>query len=136
MILTFDNDPEGRAALAARRWYAKHGPQDLQPLPLGYAEREDLKRERHQKQGNASYMLALYARSLDQADYDFDKHPTFEVYASGVMASKYAPPFFNDDEDLRRRFPPRPLLYLGPGVVWVPPKRERDRPRRRQPRFA
>jgi hypothetical protein len=35
--------PRGRRAKAARKWFAENGPADLQPLPLGYAERETLK---------------------------------------------------------------------------------------------
>ena len=35
--------PRGRRAKAARKWFAENGPADLQPLPLGYWERETLK---------------------------------------------------------------------------------------------
>ena len=49
--------PLGKRAKAARQWYAEHGPADLQPLPLGYAERERL------KDGSARHILAHYARS-------------------------------------------------------------------------
>lgn len=31
-------------ALAARKWFEKHGPPDAPPLPLSYNEREELKR--------------------------------------------------------------------------------------------
>jgi hypothetical protein len=44
-----------RRARDAREWFALNGPRDLQPLPLGYAEREDL------KAGGAPHILALRA---------------------------------------------------------------------------
>jgi hypothetical protein len=37
-------NPRGRRALAARKWFELHGPPDAPPLPLGYDEREALKR--------------------------------------------------------------------------------------------
>jgi hypothetical protein len=43
------------------------------------------------------------------------------------MASEYAPDFIKKDEELQRRFPPRPLAGLGPALVWEPPAaREND----------
>src|SRR5436305_102072 len=63
-----------RRALAAREWFAKHGPPDAPPLPLSYNDREDLKR------GGIGHLVALYARSLAQQEYDFEKHPPFYDY--------------------------------------------------------
>jgi hypothetical protein len=130
MICVFDCDPNGRKERAARRWFAKHGPRDLQPLPLGYDDRESLKRARHYKQGNASYILALYARSLEGADYDVLKHPSFQDYACGLMASDFAHDFIRNDEAMQKRFPPRTLPYLASGALWQPPRRGRPRSRR------
>jgi hypothetical protein len=106
-----------RAALA-RRWYAKHGPADadLQPLPLGYDEREPLKR------GGAPHILAWYARSLYALDYDVIAHPSFYDYACGVMAPGLAPASITQDKQLQRRFPPRLLPGLGSGLMWRPPE--------------
>ena len=84
---------------------------------MGYNERERLKR------GGAQHILAWYARSLDNRKYDVLEHPTFDDYARGVMASDYALDFITKNEELRRRFPPRPLKGLGPGLAWKPPKR-------------
>jgi hypothetical protein len=106
-------------AVLARNWFAKHGPTDadLQPLPLGYDEREPLKR------GGSSHILAWYARSLDALDYDITKHPSFHDYACGVMASsEHAPDFITRDEVLRRRFPPQLLPGLISGLIWLPPE--------------
>src|ERR1035441_5341243 len=96
-------NPRGRRALAARKWFELHGPPDLPPLPLGYDEREALKR------GGVSHIFAWYACSVACQDYAIKKHPSFYDYACGVMASEHAPDFIKKDEELQRRFPPRPL---------------------------
>ena len=102
-------------AVLARRWHAKYGPvdADLQPLPLGYDEREAL------KGGGAPHILAWYARSLCVCGYDVTRHPKFRDYACGVMAS--SPIFFTENRDLQSRFPPRQLSGLGSGLIWLPP---------------
>jgi hypothetical protein len=105
-----------RAALYAREWFKINGPADAPPLPLSMSEREALKR------GGVPHILAWYARSLWCRDYDVLEHPSFEHYACGVMASEYAPDFITKNEELRQRFPPRPLDGLGPGLCWRPPK--------------
>jgi hypothetical protein len=104
-----------RAALAAREWFYENGPSDAQPLPLGYVEREALKR------GGVLHVLAYYARSLECRGYDVLEHPTFDDYARGVMASDETPDFIKE-EKLLKRFPPRPLDGLGSGLIWKPPK--------------
>jgi hypothetical protein len=121
-------EPEKEAAVRAvlaRRWHAKYGPADahLQPLPLGYDERESLKR------GGAPHILAWYARSLYALDYDVVEHPSFHDYACGVMACEFAPPSITQDPQLQRRFPPRHLPGLGGGLMWLPPENDVRRPR-------
>jgi hypothetical protein len=109
------SDPRGPRAKAARKWFAQHGPPDLQPLPLGYDEREAL------KDGSPRHILAYFARSLASLKYDFKTHPSFESYASGVMASPYlGGDSMRNDVALLKRFPPRPLAGLGPGLYWEP----------------
>ncbi|RXH12464.1 hypothetical protein [Bradyrhizobium guangzhouense] len=104
-------------AILARDWFATNGPQepDLQPLPIGYHEREAL------KAGGAPHILAWYARSLECLDYDIGTHPDFYTYACGVMASPHAPGFITGDARLQKRFPPKPLLGLGRDLFWKPP---------------
>jgi hypothetical protein len=111
-------------AVLARRWHAKYGPPgaDLQRLPLGYEERELLKR------GGATHILAWYARSLDNLDYDVVEHPSFYDYACGVMVCEFAPESIREDEQLKRRFPPRPLSGLGGSLYWEPPEDDVQRP--------
>jgi hypothetical protein len=104
-----------RRALVAREWFAINGPADAQPLPLWHGEREDL------KIGGLPHILAWYARSLDYLDYDLLAHPLFDKYASGVMASEFAPDFIKNDRTLQKRFPPRRLKWLDNGLIWNPP---------------
>jgi len=129
MIFVLQNNPGGRKALAARKWFADNGPPDVQPLPLGYTERERL------KHGGIDHILAWYARSFDCRNYDVLKHPSFDEYARGVMASDDAPGFIKKDEELQKRFPPQPLQWLNNAMVWEPP-RPRKRNWRKKARTA
>jgi hypothetical protein len=110
------HSPRGRRARCARKWFACIGPPDAQPLPLGYDERETLKR------GGLSHILAWYACSLACRGYDVFEHPSFDDYGCGVMASEHCPDFIRNNEALLKRFPPRPLTGLGPALVWEPPE--------------
>jgi hypothetical protein len=118
-----------RQALAARDWFKQHGPPDAPVFPIGYAERERL------KIGGLPHIVACYARSLAGQKYNFDEHPSFDDYAAGVMASEeHAPDFIRNNEEMRRRFPPRPLAWLRSGLYWCPPQPERKQSRRSQQR--
>ena len=113
-----------RQALAAREWFKKHGPPDAPAFPIGYAERERL------KIGGLQHILALYARSLAGCGYNYDEHPAFDDYAAGVMElEKHAPDFITTNEEMRKRFPPRPLKGLRAGLYWQPPG-QRSKPRK------
>ena len=108
-------NPLGRRALSARKWFDLYGPPDARPLPLGYDEREALKR------GGLPHIVAWFASSLASLDYAVEDHPSFDDYGCGIMASDHAPDFIKEDEELQRRFPPRTLTGLGPALVWEPP---------------
>ena len=111
-----------RRALFAREWFAQNGPPGLPPLPLSHNEREDLKCGR----GLLLYLLALYARSLDGRNFDFNEHPPFADYVSGVLWEVergrigVLPHCPSELAEIRKRFPPRPLKGLGPGFCWEP----------------
>ena len=110
--------PEGleRQAQFAREDFATNRPPDAPLLPLSYDEREQLKLE-----GPLPTIVALYGRSLANLNYDLEQHPSFVDYARGVMASELnACPGMKENEELRRRFPPRPLKGLGPALCWKP----------------
>jgi hypothetical protein len=109
-----------RRALEARARFAEDGPPDAQPLPTGYHEREDRKMS-HRYPDRVHYIVALFARSLEALNYDYDTHPKWYEFACGVMASPYAPPErVIPRAEFGRRFPPRNLPGLGPGCYWDP----------------
>jgi hypothetical protein len=114
--------PKGlkRKAQLARQHFALHGPRDAPLLPLGHNERESIKGK-----SPLNTMVGLYARSWQGCRYDPDLHPSFDDYACGVMASEYNGwPGLGCDPEMLRRFPPRKLVGLGPGLMWELPKRQ------------
>jgi len=125
----FRIEPQKEAAvraLLAREWFAIYGPADAPPLPLSHIEREDLKGT-----GLLPHMVAWYARSLENREYDVKEHPSFADYASGVLWEAQLPvgslvtlPNRPPDEvqELKKRFPPRMLKGMSPGLYWEPPK--------------
>jgi hypothetical protein len=121
MLFVFEPEGLEEKAMLAREHFARNGPSDAPPLPIGYDEREAIKGK-----GRMSTLVALYARSLETRDYDMEEHPSFEDYVRGVMASnKHGWSDIREDEQLTRRFPPRPLKGMGPGLMWAPVKRAR-----------
>jgi hypothetical protein len=111
-------EPEGleREAQLARAHFAANGPPDAPPLPLSYDEREDL------KGGGLPHIVAWYGGSWEARRYSLTGHPSFHDYACGVMAWEHTPYFIKNNEELLRRFPPRSLPGLGPGLYWRPPE--------------
>src|SRR5438128_980675 len=84
MLLVFEPKGLGRQAALAREHFALHAPPNAPPLPIGYDEREQMKR-----QGTLAKLVSLYARSLENRKYDTTEHPPFEEFAQGVMASEH-----------------------------------------------
>jgi hypothetical protein len=109
-------------ALLAREWFAIYGPQDAQPLPISDEEIENRKYAWDSKQPSLSYIVSHLGSSLETHNWDFNSHPSFDDFACGVMASEHAPDFVKKDEVLRKRYPPRHLRGLGPGLCWQPPE--------------
>jgi hypothetical protein len=93
-------------AVLARRWFAVNGPQDddLQPLPLGWFERQSMYR------CGATQILYWFARSLANLNYDTTQHPSFYDYACGILAFEREGSELL--EQLKHRFPPRLLPGL------------------------
>jgi hypothetical protein len=108
-----------RRALAAREWFAVNGPPDAPPLPLydfdSYRGARGLKG-----------VGGFYARSLARHDYDVRKHPCFDDFASGLMAINTGLWGIEKDENLKRRFPPRPLPGMTSGAYWAPAKEQEE----------
>jgi hypothetical protein len=107
---------KAQAALDAREWFAAHKPDDAPELPIRQVDREDLKVE------GLPYIVSVFARSLADRNYQTDRHPKFDEYARGVMASDMTPDFIRNDAQLIRRYPPVPLGGMGPGLKWLGPK--------------
>ena len=114
------------SALLAREWFARNGPPDAPPLPLGYDERDRLKGGL----GLLAYILALFARSLDGRNYNVKEHPPFADYVSGVLWEAEQvdrkigglPNYPDELAKLKKRYPPAMLAGIGPGFCWLPPE--------------
>jgi hypothetical protein len=104
--------------IVTREWFARHGPHDAQPLPLSGSEIEDWKYAPKSEQPSLSHIVSCFAYSLRARDWDFNSHPSFEDFTRGALASDHAPDFVREDEELRKRYPPRHLRGLGPGLCW------------------
>jgi len=71
-----------------------------------------------ERRSKADYCLVhAIAAVLEYRVFD---HPDFERFASGVMASPFAPCHILDDANLKMRFWPCALAGLGPGLIWSP----------------
>ena len=64
------------------------------------------------------HIVAHFAGSLRRQHWDYENHPSFEEYTRGVLASEHTPEFVKADEELRKKYPPRPLRGLGRGLCW------------------
>jgi hypothetical protein len=117
--------PQKKAAVVALRageWFAVNGPRDAPPLPLSHDDVEDYRNARGLKG-----IVGFYARSLSRQDYDVRSHPPFDDFARGLMAINTGLWGIEKDENLKRRFPPRPLAGMTPAAFWDPPKRKAAR---------
>jgi hypothetical protein len=110
---------EAIVPLLAREWFAVYGPRDAPPLPLADEDVEDYRRAR-----GLAGIVGFFARSWSRQDYDVRKHPSFDDFARGLMARAMDSGLWDleKDEQLKRRFPPRPLAGMTPGAYWAPPK--------------
>ena len=107
------------AALRAQEWFAVNGPRDAPLLPLSHNDVEDYRRAR-----GLTVLVGFYARSLSILDYDVHRHPSFDDFARGLIAIAVDRGLreLEKDENLRRRFPPRPLPGMTSGAYWAPAK--------------
>jgi hypothetical protein len=105
-------------ALRAQEWFAANGPKDAPLLPLSHNDREDYRNAR-----GLAGIVGFYARSLSRLNYD-PQHPAFDDFACGLMAMAMESGVWGleKDENLKRRFPPRPFAGMTPGAYWAPPK--------------
>jgi hypothetical protein len=111
--------PKKRAAvsaLRARERFALNGPSDAPPLPVSHDEVEAYRNARGLKG-----MVGFYARSLERLRYDDQEHPCFYDFVCGLMAANTGMWRLEEDEELKKLFPPRPLPGMTPGGFWAPP---------------
>lgn len=100
-------------ALQAQARFAEEKPADMPDLPLHSRKDEDLK-----WQSPRNFLVGAYADSLRCRDFRLEGHPDFETFARGLMASPWTPEEFRNDPELLRRYPPKPLKGLRPGLVF------------------
>ncbi len=67
-------------------------------------------------------MVGFYARSLERLRYDDQEHPCFNDFACGLMAANTGMWRMEEDEELKKRYPPRRLAGMTAGLYWEPPK--------------
>lgn len=115
---------EAVRALRAREWFAVNGPTNAPPLPLSDEEIDDYRQAR-----GLAALVGFYARSLSREgygrrSYDVSNHPSFDDFARGLMAMAMARGLWGlqTAQNLKMRFPPRPLAGMTPGAYWAPPK--------------
>ena len=104
-----------RGALLAREWFFVHGPTDAPPLPINGRERGSIK-----YRDPMSHLVSQFCNSLDANHWDINAHPGFEAYSRGVMASPFAADIVRKDETMLKRYPPKELNYIHPGMIWRP----------------
>jgi hypothetical protein len=112
------------AALRASEWFAVNGPPDAPPLPLSDADVEDYRDARGLKSVVGFFARSLSRQGYGRQSYDVYKHPSFDDFARGLMAMAVERGLrdLEQDAQLQKRFPPRPLAGMTPGAYWAPPK--------------
>jgi hypothetical protein len=97
---TTEQFEKAHQALVTRQAFATEGPPDCQPLPTNYGERERLK-----VGFGLGYVVALFARSLEAGHYAVANHPSFAVYAAGILAlTDIGPKFQSYQPSLAQRY--------------------------------
>ena len=126
---------KARRALLAREHFSRVGPPELQPLPLSWHEisyrKYDWATGASAEVRALAFISSRFADSLRENDWDYKRHPSFDDYVRGVLASKH-PDLDNlpsavrfDFIALHKRYPPRPLpgLQLDSHLTWRSPAR-------------
>jgi hypothetical protein len=113
---------EAVAALRAREWFAVNAPADAPRLPLSDDDVEDYRKAR-----GLAGIVGFFARSLSRQgygrqSYDVCNHPSFDEFARGLMAINTGLWGIEKDENLKKRFPPRPLAGMTRSAFWAPPE--------------
>jgi len=68
-------------------------------------------------------LLGYYGSSLAGVDWEYDVHPRFSTFASGLLAYRHTPVEIRTDPHLLAKFPPLPLAGLTDGnLYWRSPE--------------
>jgi hypothetical protein len=106
-------------AIAATAWHERTAPYSwANPLPLKMEWCETL----IDNKDNALKLLGYFGRSMRWNDWDFEQHPTFPDFCSGVLDYIFCPPEIQMDLGLQRMFPPRPLDGITTPLQWRAPR--------------
>jgi hypothetical protein len=112
-------------ALAAQAWHYEHTASYnwaswANPLPLRLDTCESLLQY---VPCNGMKLLGYFGRSLRWRDWNYETHPTFPVFCSGVLDWDRCPIELQTDRELARVFPPKPLAGITAPLCWRPPAR-------------
>lgn len=87
-------------------------------LPLHKDDIEAMKNDDNPRHN----LLGLFADSLGFMEWDYERHPRFNVFAAGLLAYPSTPDEIRNDSSLLQEFPPRRLKGLCDGwLVWRSP---------------
>jgi hypothetical protein len=107
-------------ALCCRERFA----QDVPGWPILPLHERDIEAAIENDDDPPCRLLGYYGRSLAGADWDYDGHPRFSTFASGLLAYKHTPIEVRTDPHLLAKFPPLPLTGLTDGdLYWRSPER-------------
>jgi hypothetical protein len=111
--------PRVCAALCARERFRQDAPAWAQPLPLRWEDCKTLEYDDNPRFN----LVGLFGISL-HGEWDYERHPSFAAFASGLMAYEHTPDHLRNDRALRQEFPPRRLKGLCDGwLSWRSPER-------------
>jgi hypothetical protein len=106
-------------AIAASAWHERTTSISwARPLPLEMGWCETL----INNDRNELKLLGYFGRSLRWNNWDFEIHPVFDVFCSGVTEWFLSPPEITMDKELLRMFPPKALVGLSHPLQWSPPR--------------
>jgi hypothetical protein len=107
------------AALVARERFELDRPAWARELPLHQDARQEMI---DNEDDPCLQLIGHYAESLSGVQWDYDLHPRFSVFASGIMACEWTPAAIREDRGLAWEFPARTLEGLCDGrMIWRTP---------------
>ncbi len=107
-------------ALCARERFRQDVSEEWPDLPLHETDIEAAQCD----DSNRRNLVGYYADSLKGEFWDYELHPRFPVFASGLLSCKTAPVALRSDRSLLKEFPPSPLAGMcDDWLTWRSPQR-------------